>query len=66
MHEFVKVKSVKYLGKQNVYNMEVETHHNYAVNGGMIIHNCIDALRYSLEEFNNGKRSSVNIMHNPF
>nr|DAU19314.1 MAG TPA: DNA polymerase III, alpha subunit [Caudoviricetes sp.] len=25
--------------------MEVRNHHNYAVNGGFILHNC-DALRY--------------------
>ena len=29
--------------------MEVEQHHNFAVNGGLIVHNCIDATRYSLE-----------------
>jgi len=33
--------------------MEVENHHNYAVEGGFIIHNCIDALRYSVERFYN-------------
>jgi hypothetical protein len=29
--------------------MEVETHHNFSVNGGLIVHNCLDALRYSME-----------------
>ena len=33
--------------------MEVADHHNFSVNGGLIIHNCIDALRYgcSLEMY---------------
>lgn len=28
--------------------MEVEKHHNFAVEGGLIVHNCIDATRYAL------------------
>ena len=32
------------------YNMEVKDHHNFAVEGGFIVHNCIDACRYSLSE----------------
>lgn len=41
-----KIKSIKYLGKEDVYNMEVENHHNFSVNGGFIVHNCMDAVRY--------------------
>ena len=26
--------------------MEVEDNHNFAVNGGLVVHNCADALRY--------------------
>lgn len=26
--------------------MEVEHHHNFSVNGGLIVHNCMDAIRY--------------------
>jgi hypothetical protein len=26
--------------------MEVENNHNFAVNGGYIVHNCMDAIRY--------------------
>ena len=48
-----KIKSIKFHSYQDVYNMEVENHHNYAVEGGFIIHNCIDALRYSVERFYN-------------
>lgn len=40
-----KIKSIEPIGQENVYNMEVEDHHNYSVNGGLIIHNC-DAIRY--------------------
>ena len=29
--------------------MEVEDNHNFAVNGGLIVHNCIDAVRYAME-----------------
>ncbi|MBP5410824.1 MAG: hypothetical protein J6Y26_02825 [Lachnospiraceae bacterium] len=29
--------------------MEVEDNHNFAVNGGHVVHNCIDAVRYAME-----------------
>lgn len=61
--ETVKIKSIKKLPqKENVYNLEVKNHHNFAVNGGFIVHNCIDALRYATEplqwgvEISAGKR----------
>ena len=44
---FVKVKSVKHLGKQDVYNLTVETHHNYLANDGIVSKNC-DTDRYAL------------------
>lgn len=45
----VKIKTIKKLvQKEDVYNLEVKDHHNFAVNGGFIVHNCIDALRYAL------------------
>ena len=47
----VKIKAIKKLGKENVYNMEVEKHHNFAVNGGYIVHNCADAIRYYCNTF---------------
>ena len=47
---FAKVKSIRYIGKQDVYNMEVRGHHNFSVNGGLIVHNSIDATRYALED----------------
>jgi hypothetical protein len=30
--------------------MEVKDHHNFSVNGGLIVHNSIDAARYGLED----------------
>ena len=33
---------------EDVYNLEVEDNHNFAVNGGYIVHNCLDAMRYML------------------
>ena len=46
----VRIKSVEYAGKEDVYNMEVRDHHNYSVAGGFIIHNCIDSTRYAFAE----------------
>ena len=31
---------------EDVYNMEVIGTHNFSVNGGVIVHNCMDAIRY--------------------
>lgn len=31
---------------EDVYNMEVMGTHNFAVNGGVIVHNCMDDIRY--------------------
>ena len=44
--KLIGVKSVKLDGNADVYNMEVEDNHNFAVNGGLIVHNCMDSLRY--------------------
>lgn len=40
------IKKIQYLGKQDVYNMEVKRHHNFSVCGGFIVHNCCDGSRY--------------------
>lgn len=45
-HEYIGVVSVRKIGKADVYNMEVEDNHNFAIEGGMIVHNCMDAMRY--------------------
>lgn len=30
----------------DVYNMEVDDNHNFAINGGLVVHNCMDETRY--------------------
>lgn len=45
---FVRIKKIKRCSAEPVYNMEVEKHHNFSVNGGLIVHNCIDAVRYAM------------------
>lgn len=42
----VGIKSIRKIGKEPVYNMEVEDNHNFAINGGLIVHNCMDSMRY--------------------
>ena len=42
----MKVKSITYAGKADVYNMEVEDTHNFVIQGGVISHNCADEVRY--------------------
>ena len=41
----MKILSIKPAGVEPVYNMTVDTHHNYLIAGGLILKNC-DALRY--------------------
>jgi len=38
--------------RQDVYNLEVDSTHNFIVNNGIVVHNCMDALRYALEPLN--------------
>ena len=42
----IKVKSITYAGKADVFNMEVEDTHNFVIQGGVIAHNCVDEIRY--------------------
>ena len=42
----IKVKSVSYHGKADVFNMEVEDTHDFVIQGGVIAHNCADEARY--------------------
>lgn len=35
--------------RAKVYDLTVPRYHNFAVNNGAVVHNCIDATRYSLE-----------------
>ena len=46
----MKVKKVVRLEKKvDVYDLEVPKYHNFAVNKGVIVHNCVDSTRYALE-----------------
>ncbi len=38
--------SITFDSFQDVYNMEVEKYHNFSINGGLIVHNCMDDFRY--------------------
>ena len=42
----VSVDKVECEPNEDVYNMEVIGTHNFAVNGGVIVHNCMDDVRY--------------------
>ena len=42
----VGVSKIEIEPNEDVYNMEVIGTHNFAVNGGVIVHNCMDAIRY--------------------
>lgn len=44
----IKVKSITYAGKADVFNMEVEDTHNFVIQGGVVAHNCVDECRYLL------------------
>lgn len=48
--QWVGIKKLRYAGKADVYNMEVDAHHNFSVNGGLIVHNCMDAMRYAMQD----------------
>lgn len=41
---------IEICGIEDVWNMEVIDNHNFFVNGGLCVHNCIDAVRYSLDD----------------
>ena len=43
----MKVKKVTYAGKADVFNMEVETTHDFVTKGGIVAHNCADEWRYA-------------------
>lgn len=55
----VKVISIKHIGKQPVFNMEVEKHHNFCVNGGLVVHNCFDSVGYALLAYHKGRSKPV-------
>ena len=42
----MRVKEIRPAGVADVYNMEVDDTHDFAVQGGVIVHNCADMCRY--------------------
>lgn len=42
----MRVKAIRPAGAADVYNLEVEETHDFAVESGIIVHNCYDELRY--------------------
>lgn len=42
------VVDISYIGKQDVYNMEVDTAESFVLSGGVLVHNCLDAVRYAI------------------
>lgn len=65
---YVLVSGIKPLGRQPVYNMEVDEYHNFSVNGGIIVHNCMDATRYFVKTMRlvqkNNKKQRKSIFDN--
>ena len=60
--KFTGVKSVTIAGTESVYNMEVDDNHNFAVNGGLIVHNCMDAMRYFVHTMKRVRRGEKRMM----
>ena len=40
---------VEFIGHEAVYNLEVEETHTFCISGGIVSHNCWDAIRYALD-----------------
>ena len=57
----VGVKSIKKANPEPVYNMEVEDNHNFAVNDGLIVHNCMDDSRYFCKTMRLAVKNSYNL-----
>ena len=52
----VRVLSVEKWGTEDVYDLSVFPYHNFAVEGGLIVHNCMDACRYLIKTLTNRAR----------
>lgn len=42
----VQIAKIEVDNREDVFNMEVADNHNFSVNGGLIVHNCMDETRY--------------------
>ncbi len=45
--DYARIKRIDKLPSEPVYNLEVDNYHNFSVCNGLIVHNCIDAVRYA-------------------
>lgn len=52
------IAKIETCGVEPVYNMEVDDNHNFAINGGLIVHNCMDDTRYFVKTMNIAKPKS--------
>lgn len=48
MKNSLRIVAIRPLPPEDVYNMEVDDTHDFAVEGGIIVHNCYDDVRYGL------------------
>lgn len=46
--QFVKVVSVRRIGYHETYNFEVDGTRNFLVQGGIVVHNCVDSLAWAV------------------
>lgn len=49
--KLVRISVIKPIGREDVYNMEVRRYHNFSISGGLVVHNCMDAIRYLIMGF---------------
>lgn len=56
---YVKIKKITQSHNEDVYNLEADKYHNFAVNGGLIVHNCADALRYAFSDMKPSAIASI-------
>lgn len=64
---YIGINKIEKVGHADVYNMEVENHHNFAVNGGFIVHNCMDADRYfAMKRLYKKKKKHVRLIKEGF
>ena len=60
----VGIAKIEIVPNEDVYNMEVIGTHNFSVNGGVIVHNCMDDIRYFVNTVlkNKQKKAYISIM----
>ena len=61
-----KLVAVKYIGKSDVFNMEVEDTHDFVTANGVVLHNCYDSARYIFMERPVSAKVQQKILEKPF